>query len=89
MNILVSLRFFYVYYFKKYKRTFDIDFYIKKYNVPQFFDELDGFFQNLLGQQHLSIDDNIQSIGCSRPPLIISQGTSMNAYKECDILHTL
>jgi hypothetical protein len=33
-NILCSLRFFYVYYFKKHKRTFDYDFYRSGYNIP-------------------------------------------------------
>lgn len=62
-NILVSLRFFYVYYFKKYKRTFDFDFYNKKYNICPFVDELDGFFHYLLGQQHLNCEEDIQPIG--------------------------
>ncbi|WP_348236151.1 site-specific integrase [Vibrio parahaemolyticus] len=59
-NILVSLRFFYIYYYKKYKRTFDYDFYLRKYNISIFIHELDGFFNYLLGEQHLNDkEDNI------------------------------
>ena len=32
-NILCSLRFFYVYYYKKHKQTFDYDFYRSGYNI--------------------------------------------------------
>ncbi len=53
-NILVSLRFFYVYYYKKYKKTFDFDFYQRKYNISTFIQDLDGFFNYLLSGQHLN-----------------------------------
>ncbi|MDH5923671.1 site-specific integrase [Vibrio splendidus] len=53
-NNLVSLRFFYNYYYKKYKRTFDYDFYFSNYNISIFIHELDGFFYYLLGEQHLT-----------------------------------
>lgn len=62
-NILCSLRFFYVYYFKKHKRTFDYDFYRSGYNISCFIRELDGFFTYLLGKQHLSDETDIISTG--------------------------
>ena len=62
-NILCSLRFFYVYYFKKHKRTFDYDFYRSVYNISCFIRELDGFFTYLLGKQHLSDETDIISTG--------------------------
>ncbi|EII3441095.1 site-specific integrase [Vibrio parahaemolyticus] len=62
-NILISLRFFYVYYYKKYKRTFDHDFLQMKYNVSYFIKELDGFFTYLLGQQHLNDEPDIIGLG--------------------------
>ncbi|WP_274009310.1 hypothetical protein [Vibrio parahaemolyticus] len=62
-NILSSLRFFYVYYYKKHKRTFDYDFYLKKYNIAYFIDELDGFFNYLLGKQHLNNEKDILGLG--------------------------
>ncbi|ENY6922492.1 hypothetical protein ACF0IX_003521 [Escherichia coli] len=62
-NILCSLRFFYVYYFKKHKRTFDYDFYRSVYNISCFIRELDGFFTYLLGKQHLSDEADIISTG--------------------------
>lgn len=58
-NIFVSLRFFYIYYYKKYKRTFDYDFYLRKYNISIFIHELDGFFNYLLGEQHLNDKEDI------------------------------
>lgn len=61
-NILVSLRFFYIYFYKKYKRTFDYDFYRRKYNISTFIDELDGFFNYLLGEQHLNSQQDIIEI---------------------------
>ncbi|WP_318517113.1 site-specific integrase [Photobacterium leiognathi] len=62
-NILVSLRFFYVYYYKKYKKTFDFDFYQRKYNISTFIQDLDGFFNYLLSGQHLNDKENIISFG--------------------------
>lgn len=62
-NILISLRFFYVYYYKKYKRTFDHDFLQMKYNISYFIKELDGFFTYLLGQQHLNDEPDIIGLG--------------------------
>ncbi|EFN5056906.1 site-specific integrase, partial [Escherichia coli] len=62
-NILCSLRFFYVYYFKKHKRTFDYDFYRSGYNISCYIRELDGFFTYLLGKQHLSDETDIISKG--------------------------
>ncbi|WP_246861124.1 site-specific integrase [Vibrio crassostreae] len=62
-NILVSLRFFYIYYFKKYKRTFDYDFYQRKYNISTLIHELDGFFNYLLGEQHLNNGPDIIGLG--------------------------
>ncbi|MHA2938937.1 site-specific integrase [Vibrio sp. RC27] len=62
-NILGSLRFFYVYYYKKHKQTFDYDFYRSKYNIAYFIKELDGFFHYLLGQQHLNDEEDIISLG--------------------------
>ncbi|WP_261886148.1 site-specific integrase [Vibrio pomeroyi] len=58
-NILVSLRFFYVYYYKKYKQTFDFDFYQRKYNISTFIHEIDGFFNYLLGKQHRKDNEDI------------------------------
>lgn len=62
-NILCSLRFFYVYYYKKHKQTFDYDFYRSGYNISCFIRELDGFFTYLLGKQHLSDETDIISNG--------------------------
>ncbi|PSV86559.1 site-specific integrase [Photobacterium leiognathi] len=62
-NAMVSLRFFYVYYYKKHKRTFDFDFYRSKYDVSRFIDELDGFFYYLLGKQHLNNESDILGLG--------------------------
>ncbi|MCS0110208.1 site-specific integrase [Vibrio alginolyticus] len=62
-NIHRSLKFFYVYYFKKYKRTFDNDFYEAGYNISPFINELDSFFHYLLGQQHLNDEENILGLG--------------------------
>lgn len=62
-NILCSLRFFYVYYYKKYKRTFDYDFYRNNYNIAYFIDEQDGFFNYLLGKQHLNNEKDILGLG--------------------------
>ncbi|PTP74934.1 site-specific integrase [Vibrio splendidus] len=62
-NILVSLRFFYVYYYKKYKRTFDYDFYLLKYNISTFIHDFDGFFDYMLGEQHLNDKEDIIPIG--------------------------
>ncbi|MBY8072501.1 hypothetical protein KW488_07930 [Vibrio fluvialis] len=46
-NILGSLRFFYVYYYKKHKQTFDYDFYQLKYNIAYFIKELDVSINHL------------------------------------------
>ncbi len=62
-NILGSLRFFYVYYYKKHKQTFDYDFYRSKYNIAYFIKELDGFFTYLLGKQHLNDDQDVIGLG--------------------------
>ncbi|HBQ9217256.1 MULTISPECIES: integrase [Enterobacteriaceae] len=62
-NILCSLRFFYVYYYKKHKQTFDYDFYRSGYNISYFIRELDGFFTYLLGKQHLSNEPDIIATG--------------------------
>lgn len=62
-NILCSLRFFYVYYYKKHKQTFDYNFYRSGYNISCFIRELDGFFTYLLGKQHLSDETDIISNG--------------------------
>ncbi len=62
-NIHRSLKFFYIYYFKKYKRTFDNDFYEAEYNISPFIKELDSFFHYLLGQQHLNDEENILGLG--------------------------
>lgn len=62
-NILCSLRFFYVYYHKKHKQTFDYAFYRAGYNISCFIRELDGFFTYLLGKQHLSNEPDIIAAG--------------------------
>lgn len=66
-NTLVSLRFFYVYYFKKYKRTFDYDFYQSNYNISTFIHDFDGFFNYLLAEQQLN--DNQDTITFEVPHL--------------------
>ncbi|PSV86543.1 hypothetical protein CTM94_01695 [Photobacterium leiognathi] len=53
-NIYASLRFFYVYYFKKHKVTFDYAFHKAGYDISEFIDEFNGFFKYLLGKQHLN-----------------------------------
>ncbi|CAH6852744.1 Site-specific integrase [Vibrio chagasii] len=62
-NHYVSLRFFYIYYFKKYKRTFDYDLYQRKYNISTLIHELGGFFNYLLGEQHLNNEQDIIGLG--------------------------
>lgn len=62
-NILCSLRFFYAYYHKKHKQTFDYAFYRAGYNISCFIRELDGFFTYLLGKQHLSNEPDIIAVG--------------------------
>ncbi|GAD91228.1 hypothetical protein VHA01S_076_00010 [Vibrio halioticoli NBRC 102217] len=59
VNIHRSLKFFYVYYFKKHKVTFDRAFQMAGYNISKFIEELDGFFTYLLGQQHLNNEEDI------------------------------
>ncbi|MCD9474232.1 site-specific integrase [Photobacterium phosphoreum] len=58
-NIHRSLKFFYVYFFKKHKITFDYAFHEAGYNISKFIYELDGFFNYLLGQQHLNNEKDI------------------------------
>ena len=55
-NILCSLRFFYVYYFKKHKRTFDYDFYRPVYNISCFIRELD-VYNSLLSESLILAQD--------------------------------
>lgn len=82
-NILCSLRFFYVYYYKKHKQTFDYDFYRSGYNISCFIRELDGFFTYLLGKQHLSDETDIISNGFyirhspepTSPPMVTTSET--------------
>ncbi|ELB7642944.1 site-specific integrase [Vibrio vulnificus] len=62
-NIHRSLKFFYVYFFKKHKVTFDYAFYEAGYNISKFIDELDGFFTYLLGRQHLNDKEDIVGLG--------------------------
>lgn len=62
-NIHRSLKFFYVYYFKKHKVTFDRAFQKAGYNISKFIEELDGFFTYLLGQQHLNDKEDIVGLG--------------------------
>ncbi|WP_246851140.1 site-specific integrase [Vibrio crassostreae] len=62
-NIHRSLKFFYVYFFKKRKVTFDYAFHEAGYNISKFIDELDGFFTYLLGQQHLNNEEDIVGLG--------------------------
>lgn len=58
-NIHRSLKFFYIYFFKKHKVTFDFAFHEAGYNISEFIEELDGFFYYLLGQQHLNNEEDI------------------------------
>lgn len=62
-NIHRSLKFFYVYYFKKHKVSFDYAFHKAGYNIWEFIEELDGFFNKLLGQQHLNDKEDIVGLG--------------------------
>ncbi|MCG9561134.1 site-specific integrase [Vibrio chagasii] len=62
-NIHRSLKFFYVYYFKKHKVSFDYAFHKAGYNIWEFIEELDGFFTYLLGQQHLNDKEDIVGLG--------------------------
>ncbi|MGR6861504.1 site-specific integrase [Aliivibrio salmonicida] len=61
-NNSFSLKFFYAYYFKKYKRTFDYDFYRRRYNISHFINDLDGFFPYMLGKQHLNNEPDISNV---------------------------
>ena len=71
-NILCSLRFFYVYYYKKHKQTFDYDFYRSGYNISCFIRELDGFFTYLLGKQHLSGYENLIVVDSSKVSMTVT-----------------
>ncbi|BAX55325.1 hypothetical protein PDPUS_2_00739 [Photobacterium damselae subsp. piscicida] len=62
-NIHRSLKFFYVYFFKKHKVTFDYAFHKAGYNISRFIEELDGFFYYLLDQQHLNNEEYIVGLG--------------------------
>lgn len=61
-NAITSLRYFYVYYLKKHKVTFDYDFIQEGFNTLRFLDEFQGFFDYLLGEQHKSDYDDIADI---------------------------
>ncbi|MEZ9796276.1 site-specific integrase [Vibrio cyclitrophicus] len=82
-NILISLRFFYIYYYKKYKRTFDYDFYQRKYNISTFIHELDGFFNYLLGEQHLNSKEDIIAVGHLHTAIIKANKVTYGGHIRC------
>ncbi|MEZ8453216.1 site-specific integrase [Vibrio splendidus] len=82
-NVLISLRFFYIYYYKKYKRTFDYDFYQRKYNISTFIHEFDGFFNYLLGEQHLNNKEDIIALGHLHTAIIKANNVTYGGHIRC------
>lgn len=62
-NELSSVKFFYNYWFKKTGETLDHFFYRTNYNIALFIDDLNGFFDYLLSQQHLTDNEYIANVG--------------------------
>lgn len=85
-NILCSLSFFYVYYFKKHKQNFDYDFYRAGYNISCFIRELDDFFTYLLGKQHLSNELDIIATGFMHSAIRKTMTLYVNRPLRCLIL---
>ena len=81
-NILCSLRFFYVYYYKKHIRTFDYDFYRSGYNISCFITQLDGFFTYLLGKQHFVDGKKTEDVKSWRATAVFEPGRLMTSLPD-------
>ncbi|WP_318492725.1 site-specific integrase [Photobacterium leiognathi] len=80
VNIHRSLKFFYIYFFKKHKLTFDYAFYEAGYNISKLINELDGFFTYLLGQQHLNNEEDIVGLGFMHTSITKANKVTYNGH---------
>lgn len=64
-NELISIKFFYLFWYQKNNETFDYSFYKGNYNISSCINELNGFFDYLLGKQYSLSGNEISHIDFS------------------------